>query len=1116
MFAARIFRMKSMVPRGRQRRFPIRNGRGIGSQDGFTLIEIIVSLILVGILASMGGMAIVQAVQGYMTTRENSAVTQKSQLAMSRITREIIEMINIPSGATATATALPMNNIIGNRTIGLDGGAVKIALGANSVSAGDDILIDNVGAFTLTYYSRDPSSGAVVTASTWPATNDITTLTTIDINLQINRTGGSVLTFANRVAPRNNKNQGGAAPSMAPPSAPSYGFGCFVATAAYGDPSHPMVQILRDFRDRYLLTWKGGRWFVEQYYEHGPAAADLIRNRPLAMWAVRGLLAPVIALTFFLLYAPLALPFLLVVSLILTSALFSAARRGAIPLRSSVFHARGSILIALIVTMVIMATLSAAMLPMFSASYMNQVYADQGRKTYSLAESGFRYAAGQFLNAGTAGTAQDTAMTAMNNKTCNLLNNAGSFTTRVYPYWFKTQVTAAGATTLVTQVYGTIPSEFDGPFSGGQIRVGNIYSSYTSGNGSGTAITFSGLSPALPATAAGLDVQLVTQPGSAQSLSKGGSLTLGTGYNVFPLLNGNFILNGVGFNYQKRTGATLYNVTKSNGNMNAAWTSAESVTTAMNVILDKFLRLSSTGTLGNATREVIYNVPIGYLAGGGDFAKQKFHDSFDSGAYWYTNANESMGTQSVSGGAMNVTATVDPSGSASGLGNFLRALTGWTSSGKWAFTAFNWGNTNTNLAQAWMDSQGCLSYDIQVKVNTSQLYFMGGLGFRMRNNSTGEDLYNYGVSIVRGRQRNASIFGGWVNDWLGTDVDGIATALESLLFVGTMEGGSSGFGGYRYSQPAIVFWQRNGPASGTGSFKVLAYRLLTTADAIVTGTAPALRLKPWSSLMVRVIEGYSLSFTAGRNDTATPARHLKYGDSISNAAGTKTARIIGTPIVESGSWAGTNAAGTLILTNVTGGAFAGEAIRLDGGDAAVNYAMAGTQAATKANFIMVYYSDDKTPVAGNIVQADNTRIGNQRNGADFLLDKVWPPDDWTDRALGLPTATPPGNDYFSLVGGPTVAIQWTNLDTTTDGYGYSASFVNADSSTDLYRAVIKTDALVTGTWTSSSVATNFSGDSIALMTSGSSVSASTPFSYDDFAIQLDQKSGTGFLPPIQQ
>ena len=53
--------------------------RTIRSQKGFTLIEIVVTLVLVGILAALGGFGIVQAVKGYITVKENSAITQKAQ-----------------------------------------------------------------------------------------------------------------------------------------------------------------------------------------------------------------------------------------------------------------------------------------------------------------------------------------------------------------------------------------------------------------------------------------------------------------------------------------------------------------------------------------------------------------------------------------------------------------------------------------------------------------------------------------------------------------------------------------------------------------------------------------------------------------------------------------------------------------------------------------------------------------------------------------------------------------------------------------------------------------------------------------------------------------------------
>jgi prepilin-type N-terminal cleavage/methylation domain-containing protein len=1088
MFIRRAFQMKSHAPQGSPSHVHIPGSRAFRSQRGFTLIEMIATLVLVGILATVGVMAIVQAVKGYMAVKENSATTQKAQLAMTRITREIIDMINIPS-AGATATAITINNIYGNRTIGLDSGvgAVKIALATDTTNpalipavAGGDILIDNVSAFTLTYWAG---------TGTWTTALDISALTAIDVLMTLTRPDGVVLTFTNRISPRNNKNQGGATPIVSPPTAPNY---CFVATAAYGDAGHPMVQILRDFRDRQLLSWQAGRWFVKQYYEHGPAAADMISNRPIAMWAVRCLLAPIVALAFCLTYAPLAIPFILIISFIITGAVFSAGRSG-LPFQTGLTAARGSVLISLIVTMVIMATLGAAMLPMFSASYMNQVYADQGRKTYFVAESGFRYAASQFLAAKTE-TAQHIAMTDMNGgaagggKICNLLNNAGSFTTKIYPYWFKT-ISITG-TTLTTQVYGTTPTEFSSTATptGGNIKVGNGYYSYSSrdigSSGAGPTIRFNGMAAvapttALPASTAGVDVQPWLQTGGSTTLSKSGNLTLSGSADAFPSLNGNFFLyptptgnniqNGAVFNYTKRIGNTLYNVTLSDGTQNNNWTAAVTVAASTKVVLDRFVRLSSTGTIGNASREVIYNVPVGFSGGFQKAGNPKagYQDKFDNGANWFT--GQDMGTHAVTGGAMYVSSAVNTTGT-TGLLGFLAGLLGWGGSGNgiWGFVALNWGLTNTNLAQSWMDAGGCLSYDLQVKMENTLPYFMTGMGFRMRNNSNNSDLYTYGVSFVRARKTRTA----WLSNPSGSysqNSDMATELIPDAIYPSSPETSSvyscGGFLGLQrcqdqYSNPAIILWQRTGPVTGTGAFKYLAYRILTEDDGVlVTGSCPNCRLKDWSTLMVRLIEGYELPFTRGLVDSSS-GRHLKYGDTIKNSDGTKTARIIGTPIITTnwGSSSSTVAEGRLILTSVTGTGFtSGEDIYLEGGESVAYARASGAQATTKANYIMVYYSDDKTPVAGNTVQADNARIGNPREYAN------WPPDDWTNRAAGLPTGDPAGNDYSSLV-------QWHYL---VAGSGLSLSVTPANgwsySAPNLSRVAVygaeMAPALTSGNWT---------------------------------------------------
>jgi hypothetical protein len=67
---------------------------------------------------------------------------------------------------------------------------------------------------------------------------------------------------------------------------------CFIATAAFGSAESLPVQLLREFRDRFLFRFEAGQHFVKWYYDWSPAAANWLQENSIFRFPVLLFLLP--------------------------------------------------------------------------------------------------------------------------------------------------------------------------------------------------------------------------------------------------------------------------------------------------------------------------------------------------------------------------------------------------------------------------------------------------------------------------------------------------------------------------------------------------------------------------------------------------------------------------------------------------------------------------------------------------------------------------------------------------------------------------------------------------------------------------------------------------------
>ena len=177
----------------------------MNNKAGFTFIEVIASLVIFGLMFTIAGMGIVMSARGYVFTKENAHMAQKAQAAMSRMTRELMEMTDIVAKDDAQPYII-YDTLSGRYAIAQDNTVLRVFpdIGAQTTlpaMSDGDILVDEVGGFTITTFKGSLE---------WvQGTDNIEDLTSIQIDLVMTRTDSELgsKTFTTVVRPRNTRTQ---------------------------------------------------------------------------------------------------------------------------------------------------------------------------------------------------------------------------------------------------------------------------------------------------------------------------------------------------------------------------------------------------------------------------------------------------------------------------------------------------------------------------------------------------------------------------------------------------------------------------------------------------------------------------------------------------------------------------------------------------------------------------------------------------------------------------------------------------------------------------------------------------------------------------------------------
>jgi Tfp pilus assembly protein FimT len=124
---------------------------------GFILIELVMTLILIGVIGAFAGLFLYKGIEGYMASKRNSEVALKAQIAVDRLSAELRHLTRIvtwtPPSFTYTCSDLP-----GQRTLIFDTAADEIRLRIDNGTP--RVLVNDLDTYSMGWGARNLDSSA--------------------------------------------------------------------------------------------------------------------------------------------------------------------------------------------------------------------------------------------------------------------------------------------------------------------------------------------------------------------------------------------------------------------------------------------------------------------------------------------------------------------------------------------------------------------------------------------------------------------------------------------------------------------------------------------------------------------------------------------------------------------------------------------------------------------------------------------------------------------------------------------------------------------------------------------------------------------------------------------